>query len=337
MEFSFSTVEDVKDYIINHSVKYANNKKGWNLDNTEFLTYILDRIGKGYWKKTTLDKFLGSLILGRTGKVRCSVTSVEYFTAIGWDKVYAAERVTEKQRSSSKLCIEYWLNRGYSVIDAENKIRAYQSANGKNAWQDKVKMKTASPVYKEHWLEKGYSAAQAVRKVNPSCKDYYGYNSETEYDAAKKRNSDRIKKLWSEGVYDGVVNIYEGRRVSKEEIEFFTHLASSIFNVEHVPFGINLRKVSDDLKYTVYDGYIPSKEGVILVEYDGTYWHDPAKDFAKDELVLQTRPDIIGIIRVNDKFFKKNKNKNFVSFFEDGIKEIKSNKSKRILLTEGGS
>ena len=69
--------------------------------------------------------------------------------------------------------------------------------------------------------------------------------------------------------------------------------------------------------------------GIILIEYDGLYWHNQSYDNIKDDIVLDTRNDIIGIIRISDVKYKENNDK-VIKKINYGIEEIKNKKINRI-------
>ena len=229
-----------------------------------------------------------------------------------------------------------WLNNGYSEIEALEKVSEIQKKNGRklgNKLRNDPEFKKTFSVWSEdHWIAKGYSKINAKNKIkefNPSCEEFY--KSSEAFVLGKKNISNRVKKLWQNGVYDDKIKIVQTRYTSKQEKIFFELLRASINNIIYEPFGVNVREHSEDYYY-VYDGYYRMKTGIILLEYDGTYWHDTEKDKKRDELVLSIRPDIIGVIRTNDYYFYKHKIN--ITQFKDAIRKIKSKESSRILLYE---
>ena len=99
--------------------------------------------------------------------------------------------------------------------------------------------------------------------------------------------------------------------ISKEEIEFFSFLVNeSDLDIIHKEFIVNV-KANDELDQGIvkYDGYLKTDDGIILIEYDGLYWHNQSYDEIKDRITLELRNDILGIIRVSCETFKRKKNK----------------------------
>jgi len=106
--------------------------------------------------------------------------------------------------------------------------------------------------------------------------------------------------------------------VSNEETIFFKFIKEYINKeIKHKEFLINVRK-SNKTKKNVYlvDGYLKIEEGLILIEYDGDYWHDEIYDDLKDEVILEIRKDILGIIRISSSYFEKYKEKIKIDILE---------------------
>lgn len=82
-------------------------------------------------------------------------------------------------------------------------------------------------------------------------------------------------------------------------------------------------------QYIICDGYLKIDEKIIILEYDGTYWHDEKYDELRDEVIFELRPDIIGIIPINDNFVKNNNLSIIKKEIEYAIKDITSKKCKK--------
>ena len=61
------------------------------------------------------------------------------------------------------------------------------------------------------------------------------------------------------------------------------------------------------------------------------YWHNQSYDEIKDSIVLDVRPDVIGIIRVSCEYFKQNKI-TIIKKLNNAINQIKSKECNRIKL-----
>lgn len=119
--------------------------------------------------------------------------------------------------------------------------------------------------------------------------------------------------------------------ISKEEINFFDILNSFDLNILHKQFLVNISRCKcNDKNVKIYDGYLKTDNGIILFEYDGSYWHNEDNDKLYDDCVLDIRKDILAIIRYNDHYVKYlTKLKDINKIKEDtinAIEEIKNNK-----------
>lgn len=176
---------------------------------------------------------------------------------------------------------------------------------------------------KSYWLDRGYSEKdyyKIIRKLNPQLEEFY--DNREEFLNFKERFSDIMRDVW----YRELPNKKFFNLQSKEEIYFFKNIKEHINYINHTPFYVNL--VEEDSKYTfIFDGYIKIDDKIILIEYDGLYWHDLEKDLFRDQLTIKRRDDIIGIIRFSDNYVKSN---NFDTI-SSNIKEYLSNPIDRIL------
>ncbi len=82
---------------------------------------------------------------------------------------YGDQEYIKKQRESNYLCIEYWLKRGYSEEEGQQKISELQR---KNSLRCSNKKKQNPEQYKDinsnqigYWLKQGYSEEEAIEKV----------------------------------------------------------------------------------------------------------------------------------------------------------------------------
>lgn len=332
-KWKINNIEELIHYINNIS-NYFNKKCNWNLDNKDFLLKILKELPNEEYSITKLDRILKGIPLKISNKKRFSNLSLESWKSVGWENEEEIKnKISKLQKLNSKRCVEYWMDKGYSLEESKNQVSNYQRGNSEKAWEDEYKMKKNNPIFKEYWINKGYSLEESKKIVNPSNREYYKYKSDEDYDEYRKRNSERVKKLWEKGVYDEKHLLYRTRYTSKEEKNFFEYLIDKLqIKVTYEPFGINVRKTEIKGYYVVYDGYLKTDKGVILIEYDGEYWHDKRYDDFKDSEILKLRKDVIGVIRITDRYFKDNR-ENLIKIKNDiknGINKIKSKKSRKI-------
>lgn len=105
------------------------------------------------------------------------------------DKGYSVEEAEYKRNSIRPIKKEYWLERGYSEQDAIEKAEQTKRNNNKKGAQkvgEKPKdfFRQRSPRCKEYWLNKGYSEEESLQKLNEfqnhfsleKCIEKYGQN-----------------------------------------------------------------------------------------------------------------------------------------------------------------
>jgi hypothetical protein len=275
----------------------------------------------------------------RNGK-NSSVVSIDYWKSMGWDDVSDIKRrILYQQRRNSKRCAEYYISRGYSEDDAIKMVSGYQKKfteikNQKYSREELSQMSVWSVAY---WIGLGFSEEESkkiIRKYNGSCKECY--SDEQEYYRHIQKMSESKKALY----IDNPDKFWRERTPysSKEENVFFDNLSSFLSDVKHLHFGINVQNTMlcdvYNKQYIVCDGYIKCDNGIIILEYDGGYWHNMEYDEIRDKVIMSVRDDILGIIRVNDLYVKNNNIQSIKKAVEYAIKDIKGKKCTRRLLYE---
>jgi len=303
----------------------------FNISNTDYLntvySYICGIKIKG--KVSFIRECSKFFKLQRNGKGG-SRTSKDYWVSIGWSEDEAIKKVSELQSARSILTVGYWTNRGYSESEAKKMVAERQSYNSKKRYEKYTadEISSQSVWSKSYWMAKGYTEEEAEYEI---AKRNYGkrefWNSDKEYA--------EIKKIIGKKTSNFIKNNPEKYKsffgsVSKEETVFFEDLCSSIPGVNHKPFIVNV-KASESLNQGIvkYDGYLKTDGGIILIEYDGLYWHNQSYDEIKDTVTLDIRNNILGIIRVSCEHYKTKPIKT-IKIINHAIKEIKSKKSNRV-------
>lgn len=312
-----------------------------NINNKEFIDKLYNIFKTSETKRMrsvydNMSKYMKSL---RGGK-GSSLISIDYWKSMGWTDSYDIRRhISNQQRKNSKRCKEYYMSRGYSEKVSNEKVCEYQrkcvDIKNKKYTRDELSKMSVWSIY--YWIELGFNeneAKQIIRKYNCYCKECYA--NEDDYYKQIQKLSDSKKEL-----YKSNPDKFWRERVpysSKEENAFFDNLSSVMLEVKHLHFGVNVQNTELSLKYNkqyvVCDGYIKYDDGVIILEYDGGYWHNIEYDKIRDSVLLNLRNDILGIIRINDTFVKNNNIQTIKKEVEYAIKDIKSKKCKRKLLYE---
>lgn len=258
-----------------------------------------------------------------------SKITVEYWLSRGYDIEYASKMISKLQTSRSPINESYWINKGYPESEASKLVSNEQSNRSKLRYEKytKEEISTQSVWSVEYWISKGFSKEDALFKAyerNYGCREFW--NSEEEYANIKKI----IAKKQSEFIKNNpeVYKSFFGS-ISKEEVSFFNTICNEINNIKHNEFIVNIQK-SLDLNQGIikYDGYYKDGNTLILIEYDGLYWHNESYDEIKDKICLSIRNDITGIIRISDEQYKSNRK--IIKHIQDAIEKIKSKECNRV-------
>lgn len=289
-----------------------------------------------------------------------TLLKTEYWTFRGWALEEAKEKISKLQKTYSPRCKEYYINKGFSeeeAITMQSKKQSIYSNNGKHSkkfWMNKgfseeealeiakdYTQTYCSIWHKKFWMNKGFSEEEALEKMlmyNPSSPKFFKYDNDYEKYKIKLERWSRIaKKRWQTDEYrDKVIErIKDGsiKVTSKTEINVFNTIKEWNNKIKHEPYII---VIPDDFEnainisfYTV-DGYYIDDEGVILIEYDSTIYHNEELDFIRDSNILSIDTNVLGIIRIQQSFIKNLSFKKDI--FENAIQTIKNSKENRIIL-----
>lgn len=339
-----------------------------NFENKEFVYFLKNSlISNNITSKSKMQRFLVSHILENTGSVRKNIT-YDYFKCLGWEDNIDIFKYYYKVNSVSDFLIKH-INANYNILNLifinsiESKILKLNNFSLKSI-QNELKHTVPSIFNSKHWIELGYSKKKSInivrhiqssnsnkrllkytpeelssqsvfskefwkntntpekyKEFNYTCREHY--STDTDYQKMKESISERNSANIKLGLHD---NFLKPNIISNKEVEFFDFIKQFI-NVNHLQYTINCRKHHGKIYFA--DGYIKLNNKIILIEFDGIYWHNVANDIKRDLNILETRDDIIGIIRISDKFFKKHRSK-IKNSIDYGIKEIKSKENQTI-------
>jgi hypothetical protein len=302
-----------------------------NLDNAEFIDELYKDISlidiKGH---VHFNNECAKFFKNRRNGKGASKLSKDYWVSLGWDLSVATNKALILQDGRSHLTIKYWLNKGFTESVARDKIKGIQSRNSNKRYEKYTKEEISSQSVwsKSYWLNKGLCEADAIYEVS---KHNYAHRNFWETDDEYAEIKKIIGKKTSTFIKENpeVYASFFGS-ISKEEILFFDMLCEHNTNINHKQFIVNVKK-SIELNQGIvkYDGYIKTSAGIILIEYDGLYWHNQSYDEIKDRITLAIRTDILGIIRVSCKHFKDN-NKQTIKKINNAIEQIKNKEGNRI-------
>lgn len=124
------------------------------------LRYINETITGKYNINTYIKNCIGILNSILVDKYKCKNTALKrlylgYYIEIGVKEPQKA--LSKEQQKRSPRCVEYWLNKGFSLEYAKNKVSEYQSTIG---YYSAEKLKV------DYWLQAGFSIKEAEEQAN---------------------------------------------------------------------------------------------------------------------------------------------------------------------------
>jgi hypothetical protein len=184
----------------------------------------------------------------------------------------------------STLTVEYWLDKGFSEVDAKRKISKIQSKNSKKRHEKTFNYKIQNPICKEYWKNLGFVDNEEIEKLR---KPYLDKCSNTLKRYIEKYGKDEGEKIFYNGVNKRIKTMVEkyGAKtttcyVSKESLKFLVKLYKVIrkngIPKNDIIWGISGNKEFvltdfDNNRSYFYDFVIKSKK--IIIEYNNLFWH----------------------------------------------------------------
>lgn len=261
-----------------------------------------------------LDRFLDSTpyqFLGQTrlvrmfmefinpgGQPRGSNTSTVYWLRRGWNLREASERVSALQRAKSKRCIEFWLSKGYSDVEAARQVSKVQR-------EASLKVKTPprqrSIWCEEYWLRRGLSKEDAAIEVSRiqtenNAKAQVKMASIPEYErkATHPCNIEYWETNYGTEDYVKLFEDYLAVRYSNaafrsKKADLFCQEVAKHFGGEKLYYGENeYGKYIPSVGYRKWDFVNTTRNFVI--EFHGNHWHEvgSVRDAIKEEFMVNS-------------------------------------------------
>lgn len=188
----------------------------------------------------------------------------------------------KKAIDSSHFSINFWLKRGYSEIEAREKVREIQSNNSKKRHaKATVESYRNIPQCIEYWLNRGFSHDEAKQKkkeyLDIHVRSYknmirkYGYE-----EGIKNINEAQVKR--KKTIFEKFEVTTFGGHTSKKSIKLFKKLYKKCrrlgISKDDIFWGISGSRefaTYDNGKNYFYDFTIKSLK--IAIEFNGLYWH----------------------------------------------------------------
>jgi len=189
----------------------------------------------------------------------------------------------------SNLTVKYWLDRGYTEIQAKEKISKIQSNNSKKRHKKTFNYKIQNPICVEYWKNLGFDDMVEIENLR---KPYLDKCSNTLSRYIEKYGEKDGKKIFYDGVNKRIKTMIEryGTKtvttyVSKESLKFLIKIYKVMrkngIKKNDIVWGISGNKefVLTDTKLGqsyFYDFVIKSKK--IIIEYNNLFWHPRNKE-----------------------------------------------------------
>ena len=334
----FLNKDEIRTYIKEH------NPFKFNLDNIDFIEKFLNTIEfkndyivlSGVYKKF---KEFANGIYQEKGFNKINKGYVNsntlFYIARGYSDSEASVIVAEKQKLKTPRCTEYFINKGFSEEEAEEKRREYQtqccykSRNTRQYWinhgysAEEAAAKAAefsrshSVWWKDYWISQGMTEAEACEKVksfNPSTMSFSRYKGKPKlYFEYINKIVNRQENTWYE---KSKIKLKEGyaHNISKSEQFCFDFLKNYVNpDIMHEPYLIWFPEgfVSENKNKYFYacDGYLKTDDGhIIIFEFDGKVFHQgifEMSDKIRDAEILMIDEFILGFVRISSDFLSR--------------------------------
>lgn len=291
-----------------------------------------------------------------------------YYIARGYSEDEAKNIITQLQKEKTPRCKEYFKKRGLCEKDANIKVSEYQSNNSSNSkgskkyWlklglseedaieKSKYYNSQRSVWGRTYWMNQGLSEEEALEKTheyNASCKECKCYNNDIglyiNHINNLKEKQELIWKTITKNKLSFIKNVSIKtaitKNVSKSEKRCFDYLIENIDqNIQHSPYVVLFPEgfVSKLNNYFyACDGYLQvDNNKVIIIEYDGGIgiFHTPEKDLQRDNEILLLDDNVLGIIHIQETFFKNTNIIDINKTLNYAIQKIKNCEEERITI-----
>lgn len=248
---------------------------------------IESKLTKEYWllKGFTYNEALIEIQKCKTMLANVSINSFDYYK-ITTDM--NEEMINIKIKELSKMCVEYWLKKGYTKEEAIKNISEFQKSNSlkgiKARLNNPEKYSSVTETQLGYWLKKGYNGEEAIKKLSErqttfslkKCIEKYGEEN------GKKRFTERQVK-WSKTLCNGG-NLKMGYSKISQEL-FYKLLENYELNDNNKIFFATHNK---EYKLEKEEGGVWLYDFVDtinkkIIEFNGDMYHGNPKKYKADD------------------------------------------------------
>jgi hypothetical protein len=312
---------DTKEILINRSEYF----KSWESNRLKEIFFDIDvNVTKKYKLISIAKDYIKSII----GNKRLTCLSVEFYTIRGFSKEYAKEIISKIQsnnvkklnikrkenpgmyesnspmkidfwinkgltvneaefkiKSFRKVHKEYWISRGYSIEESIDKIREFQSDMSKK-FSDKLKSNPENyqnirPNQKQYWIDKGFSEEESIKKVKEYqstfslniCVEKYG---EIEGLLIFNKRQD----VWKKSLNDNFKKYGDGRSIQSKWASEIIDILCNELKIKRPTKEKWISSNEQNLRCS-YDFVFNNK----IIEFNGDYWHANPKIYDKNKIL----------------------------------------------------
>jgi hypothetical protein len=226
---------------------------------------------------------------------------LEYWTERGWSEENAIEELKRRNneiKQRNRLCEEYWINKGFSKIEAKKQISVQQQKssklvkthNGKSKKmlkekgysEDDIKRICLTPSNIQFWVNKGFSENQAkvlISKNQSNASKHVNYQKRllptnleywTKKGFSKEESKQKVSKYQSTFTLEKCIEKYGEEEGKKRFTERQKKWLNSLLTNGNMVIGYS--KISQELFYKILETYdIIDREKIYFATHNGEY------------------------------------------------------------------
>lgn len=253
-------IYECEDVLVNYLKKYLSTSRS---DYTH--------LTKDVWYKEVYGDKLGNILKEKY------IKSLEFAQKQSY-------KVKKRKLNWGHFFIDYWVEKGYSLEEAENIVKQRKNKAKENSYKVIKSRNDVLPTQLGYWIKKGYSEQDAKiklaeRQCTNSVKSIMKRNNCTRDEALKIRES--ITDKWQTALNSK--SDEEKQEINRKKIHIQDHYMISKDETDlSVILKCNTQLIiprDDNNTHYVYDMY----KGKKIIEYNGDYWHCNPEKYKSDD------------------------------------------------------
>ena len=253
-----------------------------NFDNKKFIDGLISGFPKNFPNVHKIRIYLGQ-IFNPSGTPQQSRLQKDFWILRGWtgEEDHIQKFKKSHARKSSIRCKEYWINKGYSEVEQELKVKEIQSSFGSRVdYQTRV---VQSWRRKEYWINKGYSETEAELVISDLQQKYANMQNRGNYPEEIRRTwqfhydeywMKRFPENWSQKREEFFKTWRQGQIQQKWATELILWILDNFYKTErdHLSYLDNeFGRYIQNVGYRRWD-FVDTKNKFVI-EFNGYYYH----------------------------------------------------------------